>query len=561
MDRNVPKLPLELLTEILDGLPHRDIITLTRVSRLFNGLTLRFLYKEIVLVGETKFRQCFDTLAFNERIATHVKSLTIMLNSTFETTSVLNRTLRAALQNISASLVKLDLTACPFNLSYLLKRISFPRLSTFHTRVTIDKELVLFLQRNSHIESLSVGERIEASSARGKTIPKRIEMPSLRRFYGPTDAMPMFIPGSKVDQVFVNDCVTGASAVETVVTALEASTVPVTNLTFVDFTVYHPSIFEGLGSKLRNLTQLSFRHVFIGDWRPESQLMNGLRTALPHLPSLYRLTFHGFMSHIFGDADWASLNQDHRRLIELASYRDTLTIVDTIDNVPWGRMKTSGEWVPLCSGPEGLRWWFDKSSLLQPLQHNIFRAAFLGPLAFLNNRTPEQLTRAEREERAGATLPILRDITAKLLNRAFGMAPSSDEDDGRGGGDNNNDPERLQVPVRGLNQRQMRPYEDTEPSYPDTDARSIWDHFCSMVGLVSLYPIDPETEVEDFLADDEYPVLDETQKELASLMMDLMWAGVNRGELEIWRYLRNTEDEWKGIKLCLPLGGMAARLP
>lgn len=66
-------LPTELLHEIAAYLSVKDVLSFSRVCKEFNLLSLDILYKKIHTVKS----QCFNTIAYNSRIARAVKTFVL----------------------------------------------------------------------------------------------------------------------------------------------------------------------------------------------------------------------------------------------------------------------------------------------------------------------------------------------------------------------------------------------------------------------------------------------------------------------------------------------------
>lgn len=73
----ISRLPSELLDEIVGFATARDRVTLCRVSRIFNSLSIRHIYHQICLDTPERVLSCFRTLAEVPGRVKLVKSLDV----------------------------------------------------------------------------------------------------------------------------------------------------------------------------------------------------------------------------------------------------------------------------------------------------------------------------------------------------------------------------------------------------------------------------------------------------------------------------------------------------
>ncbi|KAG2004787.1 hypothetical protein CC2G_003307 [Coprinopsis cinerea AmutBmut pab1-1] len=539
MGRKTPNLPVEILSEILEYLPESNLLDVTTVSRTFHGICTRKLYKEVYLKGFKRFKLCVETLAFNQTAASYVKSLAALVSGA-EVTPMFTRSLRAALQNVALSVTHLGFTCTDNSLKigHLLRRISFPKLSVFRINEPLDKELAVFLQNNDRIETLSVGYRVELpvkGRGRAKDYHRdmRIGMPRLRHFRGPSQALSIFLPNSSVDEVeIIGD--TTAQWME----ALSMTAVPLQVLSMKCSLVMEEAVLNHIRTNLTHLTELKM-HCY--QWDSQSPFVTKLAAVVPNLPKLRSLLI--FNEWTSRQPTYLTLEEDYRCIQNLTANQERLTMIETPVKVQWARLKKSGQWIPLCSQKDAVRWLYARTGLHLSLQNRIFRVFAIGPAAILNviDRTVPPEPTAERKD---AAITEIGRAAAKFFNRVYKVD---------GEGEDKDEDERLRVPIRSGNNRVHRPYVDRIGDVlPGTESMTeIWDGYCTLLGMAAMHPVEYTTmralaDIDDVLGDDHIPVLDETQRETLDFIMTLLWCAMCSMELEIWHFLRNPEQEWTG---------------
>ncbi|EAU86638.1 hypothetical protein CC1G_07296 [Coprinopsis cinerea okayama7 len=525
--RVAPPLPPEILSEILNYFPDwepNDIVRLATVSRAFYGACTRRLYREIYLYGEKQFRGCIETLAFNLTASSCVRTIDIIICENIHLDNAFKRTLRAAMQNIAPSV-----TALCFKLSFesqvdpLLRRVSFPRLSKFSTRSGLTKDVARFLNQHSTIEELMIGPGVDVPKSSSERSRKDIcvELPALRRFYGPSEALAILLPKSRVTHVAFKGAVCDG-----IMDALASSEIPLKKLTFetaLSFPVH--TAFTDFSGRFTHLGKLRFYSVKLGEWSFNSPFFASLKSAIRHMPSLNRLDALNAFSFHYPDVPRSALETDYRCLMELTHVCPSLSFLTSPYGIWWGRLKGSGEWTPLCENIEALKWWWERTSLLLCLQRRAFQV-------FVKEPSPETASQTEEIDSLNRKVG---DIASRVLNRAYGK-------DGTG-------TTLLQVPVRGTRQQLVQPYEEMELEQIPYTPSFVWHHFTTSIGIASLYPIDlgdydDDTLTTPFLNDDDIPLLDENQKEMMDFVLDLFWTSMFGGGLALGWYVRDPVGDW-----------------
>src|ERR1700691_1816423 len=218
---NLRQLPTELLYEIAEYLSKTELVSLCRVSKLFNTVSTVLLYRTIRLREPVR---CCKTLHSNVLAAHSVRSFTIIWcvlvhndpvhvcslqvpdsstsHSALYCSSALYRTIYSTLAHLHG-ITTLDLRL-PMQIphSYLegLQHCSFPNLHVLNLEVELTPSVRTFMRRNSlRIRQLYV-------SSDDDTLPPAslCTFRKLACFSGSFTLMPAFLPGSLVRRIFVN---------------------------------------------------------------------------------------------------------------------------------------------------------------------------------------------------------------------------------------------------------------------------------------------------------------------------------------------------------------------
>ncbi|KAH6909785.1 hypothetical protein BKA70DRAFT_1274788 [Coprinopsis sp. MPI-PUGE-AT-0042] len=310
------KLPVEVLVEIAENLPRESILHLSLMSRLFNGVAARILYRTLFLRG----------VGVNS--ASLVRDLSVHLNT-------------------SSPEIEDKLTLVWEGLPYAsMSDVSFPRLVAFHASQDLDDDLARFIESNPQLEALTL-------SGKSVLLSRKLSLPSLRFYAGPCQ-----VDTLKVACVCNPPCKTAF---------LEAVTTPPKRLGFSNLSYESPDpILRLIETKFANLTSLEFRSVKRDDWSPGGALYQGFTRILPHLNRLQRLD----AGHVGGlrGPPFRQLEQGFAWVSKFAAVQDSLCVVVTGD-VQWGRLRHWRSWVPVMDDLVMLEWLLRRSGMLTRLWH------------------------------------------------------------------------------------------------------------------------------------------------------------------------------------------------
>jgi hypothetical protein len=178
-------------------------------------------------------------------------------------TPQINRLLRSVLQNVSRSLVSLDLDLFRGNITACLKRLSVPHLRVFRIASPLDSDLALFLAGHTKLEILqiqgSVSLPAKPRGSRGAHRNMVIPMTSLKSFSGPPESCPIFIPGSQVEEIGLGSPgpSRGPDWEKDFAQAILQSNRQIKGLIFAKFH-YRNALFDVIGQSFSTVNRLTF---------------------------------------------------------------------------------------------------------------------------------------------------------------------------------------------------------------------------------------------------------------------------------------------------------------
>ncbi|KAF6760589.1 hypothetical protein DFP72DRAFT_882662 [Ephemerocybe angulata] len=569
MTRNLSTLPPEIIGEILDYLPRWRVLGLASTCRSFSACCARIAYKRIDLHDLERVKSCCETLAFNYTLAGYVREFSIVLDprncrgppkATF--TPQFNRLLRSALQNTSTFLTALELRMPNGNVNSCLKRMSFPQLKMFHVETALSADLAQFLLAHPDLENLRImGPMVlpaKARGSRGACIAMSIPMTDLKKFAGPPGSCAIFLPGSKVNDVEITTSGNpqGPDWESDFVDAILKSGQPIRAVGFSDF-IYRDVMFDLIGERLSNISKLTLGFT---ETDQVTTVLDGLAKVLPDLPHLYHLQLTPPSPHRL---DLAKLNEDlldldYTLLCQLTHRRETLSVCDLLTSVTWARLTDSGDWLPLFPTPVGIHWWFQRTPLCMHIQRRV-----ISHLA--NDLADMDEDEGEDEEDVQPDVHKLATAVGFIVNRAYDIPKDEEKDEEEGSSDSGSEDEGehepLRVPVRNDKGQLVQPYSD------GTNAEH-WDMFASIIGFVGLHPapifLQNMAMFDLFLPtiDTPVPLLNDAQKELMGIIMDLLYNSFNeKNGIKLERYFRNPEEYWGKRTMTLGVAFQDAIIP
>ncbi|KAJ2927317.1 hypothetical protein H1R20_g9777, partial [Candolleomyces eurysporus] len=272
-------------------------------------------------------------------------------------------------------------------------------------------------------------------------------------------------------------------------------------------------------------------------------VLDGLVAVLPELHHLshFRLCLPVCIDLRGVDED--ILDTDYALVRKFSDRCESLAVCHLLSTVTWARLTRSGQWLPLFPTPVGVHWWLDRTPLSQHLQRRVI--THLAEVGVVSS-----------DEEAGMEEMLMRSVhklataIGYLLNRAFGLDPPSDEVDEEEKEEDYEDEEsemeheRLRVPVRDHQGQRIEAY--------STQPRNRWDIFASVLGITTLQPLNiflHNVALFDLFLPAVHapvPVLNEAQRELMGMVMDLLYNSCNGGNKGVLlrNYLRNPDGWW-----------------
>ncbi|KAH6909786.1 hypothetical protein BKA70DRAFT_1274790 [Coprinopsis sp. MPI-PUGE-AT-0042] len=549
--------PIELLYEVAESLPRKDVLQLATASRQFHAVATRLLYRKLFLYRDSTIKACISTLAFNPYVAGHVRSLDVYISRRLRVELTrdpkLKRAFSAAFKNVAPSLTRLSLECENFSLAALVKRLPFPLLVEFHTSEALQGDVARFLRLHPHLQTVVIkghGAAPQAARAsrglKGASQETGMDIPSVRTIASPCSVIPLFLPSTRPEKLrIVCRCGSNAHAntEDALLSALGSSDAPLQRLTFYGVPSNSKALFDIIKSNFTQLSVLGLDGPGKRSWASGGATLDGLLRVVPYLPNLQRLEAYSIY-----DSTYERLEEDYVWISRLSQLQDSLCVVST--STYWARLKNHGTWLPLDEGDGVLRWWLHHSNMLLPLQC----AAFPAGACFIADKKAGRGCRKDRGSRYQGR---------QLGHLASNPSPSTDNDD-------DDQQERFQLCVRSADGNELKPYIDTDPRF-QVEGESppmAWECFLLCVGvscLMHLRSVDALSEVlqaaREAGENPMVPVLEEADQELFLFVLDVIWASIHHGTLPVERYLINPEQTpWKHFSIGLPFREMLDEL-
>jgi len=222
-------LPPEVLERCVDLSSTPTLLSISLVSRIFNALAIRPLYRDISLHTATALISCCRTLAARPNAASAVRSLSLYYPYVLPfrhcegvrrlslIQSILSRSPRSTnstyLHNfynlirdafhVMAELRFLKISTPDHNLIYALQNCTFPTLEHFECEFTLSLSLIAFLNRHPSISYLQTSS-LENLSLSSNHPPPPIVAPSLGYFAGNAQAVQRLAKAPKLRAAFVS---------------------------------------------------------------------------------------------------------------------------------------------------------------------------------------------------------------------------------------------------------------------------------------------------------------------------------------------------------------------
>ncbi|KAJ7481897.1 hypothetical protein FB451DRAFT_1556069 [Mycena latifolia] len=354
----------EILFEIASNTTSAEQISLSTVSRTFNSIAIKFMYRRIELTSFRRIVRCCTTLAKNSEAALSVRTLSFDLLGHTMISDRWNVTIfEPFFRMVNAALVKTPrLRSLILRLPYdprgtTLQNCTFPLLSHYGASFDSGGD---FVERHPMIKNITVlgeGFRRETTSAFHPA-----KFPSLNVFSGPAHLVPAVVPGRPVHSAqlwwplypcYDTDDGLDSWQSATVISSLAQSTSQAGLAALDNLFFGWPSIrvLRALGASL-HLQVLFIRSSNCGEHAYREFLVE-LATILPQFQQLYELSVTfvcqvGGYVHFTGDQA-AELVAEFWTIREWANRCPTLRVCTLQSFITWlrFRMTSPSFWIPM----------------------------------------------------------------------------------------------------------------------------------------------------------------------------------------------------------------------
>ncbi|KDQ64503.1 hypothetical protein JAAARDRAFT_187826 [Jaapia argillacea MUCL 33604] len=378
-------LVVELLEHIFEQVPRSDLLSLCCASRLFNSIAIGTLYRTIELHTSSDVVKCCKTLLNVPGVANVVRHLVITikernhppepLHGFFPNVHLLDglyfpprrndrthlhsfyRLVCTAL-NSASGVTSLDLSGGGIQFETILGGCHFPRLRKLTYDIDLGPEAISFILRHPSIQNLTIRPSHTISP---QTIPPMV-LRELSSFTGPTELVPMFIPGSRVTEIGIvsSEC---SDDFDFLAEQMNMSSNPIRILRFTGL-MWCLRLAEAVARSLSEIEVLVFTSTMLVERdhsRRPGSFLNQLQCILPSLNRLRRLDVtttiaaYGLLPQV------RDLDDEHLILEKWSDLCPTLTMCALPSDVLW--TKGASKWTPDTSNHLGSLW--VKSRLLQ----------------------------------------------------------------------------------------------------------------------------------------------------------------------------------------------------
>ncbi|PPQ85896.1 hypothetical protein CVT25_015835 [Psilocybe cyanescens] len=290
---SIVRLPLEVLEVFIDFSSVSTQLSISRVSRLFNSLTLRALYRNISLYSPAVVVACCQTLASNRNAATTVRSFVISYNHYSPALlASYYSIIKKALQSLNNLHTLKLLVNDPYFVT-LLSRCNFSRLRHFECYLTPSTPLIEFLNRHSRIYYLQVSpnenttESLPDDGSGSNTLPA-LELPRLQYFSGNVQNV-SFLGTTNT----LRAAILSWNAMETdpdmAFQALQRSCCDSLNLLSCRRRGWNQDLIESISIRLPDLVSLLISNVLLVDEPLSEDYLQAIKAYLPRFTQLQRL--------------------------------------------------------------------------------------------------------------------------------------------------------------------------------------------------------------------------------------------------------------------------------
>ncbi|KZT28522.1 hypothetical protein NEOLEDRAFT_1167446 [Neolentinus lepideus HHB14362 ss-1] len=192
---NFGNLPVELVEAVIE-MCQGDYLALALVSKLFNAIATRFIYRHLDMESPDTLIGVLKALAGNPLAAESVKLLSITMNTYIRFKPFYSLLEEAISGCFNVNVLRISSDQSEYGA--ILRKCTFPKLEAFQY-LSIDDDAVKFMRRHPHITHLYFTRN---PFSRTLEYPYRpVNLPQLTRLVSSSSAIPFLVPDSPVQHV------------------------------------------------------------------------------------------------------------------------------------------------------------------------------------------------------------------------------------------------------------------------------------------------------------------------------------------------------------------------
>ncbi|KAK7032706.1 F-box domain-containing protein [Favolaschia claudopus] len=352
----IRSLALETLEEIIAFMPPETHLALCLVSKLLYGLSVRSIYRDVLLRSPSAVVKCCRTVAKNRLVASAVRRFKILYTpSDAPRFSSYYSVIEQALQRMN-HVQDLVLLVADSRYISVLTRCSFPRLGHFECCLSLDDIMVSFLNRHLHIRYLQLGahENVPHSKHPIVTLPK------LEYFIGNNSCVAPLLRGASLRAAFITWDAVG-EPMEDSIAALERSSTDTLNMLSCRRYGWNIDLLDRISTHLPHIYALSLTNLFVMDLVPTLPGdLEAVGHCLSRFSSLQRLAINCL--NAWKPNEQPVVDMDHAFEMVTAWGQACSSLVECTlppsHEIKWVRV-CDNLWLPDLSHPDSTRWIWD----------------------------------------------------------------------------------------------------------------------------------------------------------------------------------------------------------
>ncbi|KAF9531505.1 hypothetical protein CPB83DRAFT_849145 [Crepidotus variabilis] len=357
----IARLPLEILETLVDYAPIETQLSICRVSKLFQSLAVRSIYRNLSLCSPDIAVDCCRTLTSNSSTAAVVRSFCIVYkNFPLAAKPPLPSyyaTIQNALHSLSDLMILRLLVHDP-SLVSLLTHSVFPSLRQFECFLTPTTCLITFLNLHPNIDYLQVSphEDTEEPPLGGEVIVHpRTLLPRLQYFSGNAQSIGLIEGTQKLKAAFLTWHAVDTDP-ELVLAALGRGNRASLNLLSCTRRGWNLDLFETVSTHVPEILCLHLSNILLVDSRPTETYLQAIRAFLPRMTRLQRFCVNCIDYFEMGSVT-CQLDQDFSTVTEWGAACPSLEEIGLphSQGLSWYRL-AGNSWLPDPQHPLGEQW-------------------------------------------------------------------------------------------------------------------------------------------------------------------------------------------------------------